>query len=122
MYHGIQTVGCQPGIHGGGEGIDARRQQVGEERADDVEGQVEDQQHDAEENGEGQVLVGDDAVDGLAAGPLSGLPAFDHRLGADAFNEVVPHIRQGGVAVHAVLGFHLLNAVLNELQLVLIQL
>ena len=122
MYHGVQAVSRQPGVHSGGEGVDARRQQVGEERADDVEGQVEDQQHDAEENGQGQVLVGDDPVNGLAAGTLLGLPALYHRLGADVFDEVVAHIRQGGVAVHAVLGFHLLNAVLNELQLVLIQL
>ena len=35
--------------------------------------------------------------------------------------KVVAHIRQGGVAVHAALVLHLLDAVLNELQLVLVQ-
>ena len=97
-------------------------QQVGKERSDDVEGQVENRQHDAEEDGQGQVFAGDDPVDGFAALPLPGLPALDHCAGTDLLNEVIAHIRQSGVAVHAAFRLHLLNAVLDQLFFVLVQL
>ena len=121
MYHRVRAVGGQGTVHGNGESVDACGQQVGEDCSNHVESQIENGQHDAEEDGQGQVFVGDDPVDGLAAPALPGFPAFHYRTGADLFDEVVTHIRQGGVTVHAMFCFHLLNAVLNEFQLVLIQ-
>ena len=52
------------------------------------------------------------------------LPAFaalDHRGGHHVFDEAVPHIRQGGIAVQAGLRLHLDDAVLQQLPLILVQ-
>ena len=52
------------------------------------------------------------------------LPAFvalDHRGVHHIFNEGVPHVRQGGVAVQARFRLHLDDAVLQQLPLVLVQ-
>ena len=121
MDHGVQSIGGEAAVHRRGEGIDPRGQQIRQEGADDFKGQEEDAQHDGEEQRQGQVFVGHHPIDGLAAGPLPGLPALHHRAGADGFDEGVAHIRQCGIAVHAALVLHLLDAVLNELQLVLVQ-
>ena len=119
--HRVEPVGGETAVRGHGEGVDPGGQQVRQKGADDVEGQEEDAQHDGEEQRQGEILVGDHPVDGIAALPLPALTALDHRAGADALDEVVAHIRQGGVAVHAALILHLPDAVLDQLQLVLVQ-
>ena len=115
MDHRVDAVGRQPRVHRSGEGVDAHGQQVGEEITDDAEGQPEDGQHDAQEDGDGPVLAGQDAVDAHAADVLPALVALDYAVVAHALDEHIAHIRQGGIAVHAVLVLHLQNAVLYQL-------
>ena len=120
--HRVQAVGRESGVNDDRQSVDTSGQQVGEEGAEDIESQIEDGQHDTKENRQGQVLVGNDPVDGLAPLALSGRPAFHHGGIAYPLNEVVAHVGQSGVAVHATFGLHLCDTVLQKLQFVLVQL
>ncbi len=53
---------------------------------------------------------------------LPALPAFDHRAFTYFFDKRIAHIRKRSVSVHAVILFHLHDAVLHQLQLILRQL
>ena len=122
MYHRVDAVSRQPPVHQTADGVDPQTQPVGEGRADHVEGQVEDQKHDPQEHRNGRVLAGEDPVHLYRAAVLLALMAFHHRLFHHALNKAVSHVRQRGVSVQPRLTFHLYDAVLQQLLLVLVQL
>ena len=121
MHHGVDAVGGQRRVHPGGDIVDARGQQVAEPLADDVERQIEDQEHHAEKHRQRCVFAGQHLVPRHAALVLLALMALDHSVGGDLLDERIPHIRQRGVAVQSVLRLHLHDAVLQQLPLVLVQ-
>ena len=121
MYHRVDAVGGQRAVHAGGHIVDAPRQQVAESLPDHVERQPEDQQHHAEEHRQRRVFAGQHLVPRHAALVLPALVALHHRVGGDALDERISHVRQRRVAIQTVLRLHLHDAVLQQLPLVLIQ-
>ena len=121
MDHRVEAVGGKGGVHPLLQPADGPRQQVGQHRAEHVEGQKEDGQHHGDEDGDGGVFSGEHPVHLHAALVLPALTAADHRFPADPLDKIIAHIRQGGVAVHAVLLLHLEDGMLHQLQLVLVQ-
>ena len=117
----IHMDGGEPGVRRRGQSVDARRQQILEPGAHHVEGEIEHQDHDAQKAGDGGVFSGEHLVNAFAAQPLPALTGLDHRLFAQALDEFKAHIGDGGAAVQAPLGLHLLDDVLQQLQLVLVQ-
>ena len=120
MDHGVHAVGGQAAVGQRAELIDAERQQILQARADDVEGQPEDQQHDADEERQRGIFVCEHPVDPDAADVLAALAALDDGLAAQALDVIIAHGRDGRVAVEAALVLHLDDAVLEQLQLVLV--
>ena len=94
---------------------DAGVQQIGEEAADDVEGQVEHGQHDEDEHRDGRVFAGQDAVGLDAAGVLMALVRAHDGLAANLFDEGEAHIRDGGGAIQPALLLHLHDDVFEHL-------
>ena len=90
-------------------------------RSCDVEGEVEYGGHDEYEAGDGRILAGEDAVDAFTAGPLLALFWADDRGLADLLDEVEAHVGHGGAAIHAALGLHLDDDVLQHVPLVVIE-
>ena len=121
MYHGIEAVGRERAIDQRGQRVDAHGEQVAQEFADDVERQIEDQKHDPEENGDGRVFAGQDAVELAAAQMLAALARLDDGLLHGVFNKAVAHIRQRGVPVKAALLLHLHDGVLDQLQFIRVE-
>ena len=103
------------------QAADTQRQQVLQARADHVERQPEDQQHDADKDRQGCIFVRQHAVDAHTAQMLAALAALDHGFGAQALDVVIAHGGNGGIAVQLALVLHLDDAVLDHLQLVLIE-
>ena len=121
MHHGVDAVGGQPGVHKLTQPADAQRQQVLKRRADHVKGQPEDQQHHADENGNGKIFVRQDAVDAHAAQVLLAFLTFYDGFRAEALNIIVAHGGNGRVAVEFSLVLHLYDAVLQHFPFVLVQ-
>ena len=121
MGHGVDAVGREGPVGKVRHGVDAQVQQRGEGRADDIEGQVEDQQHHAEEHRQGGMPPRKDAVRRQGALVLPALMALHHGVPDHALDELVAHVGQGRVPVQASLRLHLHDAVLQQLLLVLVQ-
>ena len=121
MYHGVDAVGRERGVHDAGQRVDAELQQVGQPLADDVEREIKREEHHDEERRQGGILAREDAVDLHGARVLFALVALDHGGRHDALDERVAHVRKGRVAVEPGLVFHLHDAVLEQLQLVFIE-
>ena len=121
MDHGVDAVGgeglvgkdCQP-VHGVGH-------QVGKERPYHVKGQEKDCAHNGNEYRNGENSVGQHPVNGNAAPVLLAFLGLGDAGSADFFNEVVAHVRQGGVPVHAGIVLHFNNGVLDQFFFILAQ-
>ena len=113
--------GGQPAVRRCGQIVDARCQQILKPGPHHIEGEIEYQNHDPQKAGDGGVFSGEHPVDALAAQPLSALLGLDHRLLAQALDERKAHVGDGGAAVQTPLGLHLLDDVLQQIQLILIQ-
>ena len=122
MDHRIDAVGRQRPVCQGGQGVDPHVHPVGQPLANDVEGQVEGQQHHCQKGGDGGVPAGEDPVDLHRAGVFPALMALHHGGAHHIFNKAVPHIRQCGVAVQTGLCLHLDDTVFQQFLFVFIQL
>ena len=122
MNDGVDAVSGQAGVHKLAQFADAQRQQILQRGAENVEGQPEDQEHHADENGNGKVFVRQDAVEAHAAQMLLAFLTFNDGFRAKALNIIVAHGGDRGVSVQLALCFHFYDAVLQHFQLVLIQL
>ena len=118
MDHGVGAKGGEPGV-------DARRDpghellhEALQPRAQDAEGEPEDQAHDEHESGDGGIATGEHAVDAGAAGVLAALVGLDHAAAADLADEREAHVGQGGEAVGPGLLLHLADDVLDAVELV----
>ena len=121
MYHGINAVGRQTGIHKDTQLADTQRQQILKRRTDDVEGQPENQQHHADENGNRQILVCQHAVNAHAAQMLAAFLTLDDGFRTELFDVIITHGGNRGIAVKAALILHFHDAVLDHFQLVPVQ-
>ena len=120
MYHRVQPIGGQAPVHPDGKAVDGHGKHVLQERAHHIEGQPKDQEHDTHKDRDGGIFVGQHPVDADGAEMLAALSAFDHGLVAQLFDVFIAHGGDGGVAVQAALLLHLNDAVLQQLQLVLV--
>ena len=118
MNHRIDAVGGQAAVHGLGQGIDAKRQQVAEPGADQPKGEPENQQHNRQEDRNRENFVGQKLIDLNAAAVLPGFPVFHYGAGAQLINELVTHIRQGRLPVGAQLLLHFLYDMAHHVDLV----
>ena len=101
--------------------INSHLKQILQGSTDDVEGEVEHQQHNENKARDGRVFTSENPVNFLRSNPSSALlRLYDRRL-ADTLDEVVLHIGNGGRAVHTALLFHLHNDVLDHVFLILLQ-
>ena len=121
MHDGVDAVGRERRVHDAGQRVDAELQQVGQPLADDVEGEIKREQHDEQKRRHGGIFAREDAVDLHRARVLLALVALDHGGGHNALDERIAHIGQRRVAVKAGLVFHLHDAVLEQLALVLVE-
>ena len=122
VHHGVNAIGGQPLVNQAGQRIDAQPQIIGQTLADDVEGKIKGQQHHAQEGGNGSIATRKNPVDAHGARMLLAFMAFYHGSSHHTLNEGIAHIGQGGVAIQSCFVFHLHDAVLQQLLLVLIQL
>ena len=122
MDHRIDAVGRQCPVRQSGQGVDPHVHPVGQPLANDVEGQVEGQQHHCQKGGDGGVPAGEDPVELHGAGVFPALMALHHGGAHHIFNKAVPHIRQCGVAVQTGLCLHLDDTVFQQFLFVFIQL
>ena len=99
MDHRVDAVGGERRVGQAGERIDAQRQQVGQPRPDDPEGQPEHQPHDADEAGQGGVFAGEDLVNSHAPLVLPALAGAHHGALTELFNKGKAHIGQRGLPV-----------------------
>ena len=120
MYHRVEPIGSQAPVDPGGEAVDGRGKHVLQEGADHVEGQPEDQEHNAHEDRDGGVFVGQHPVNADGTEMLAALSAFDHGFVTQFFDVFIAHGGNGGVAVQTALLLHLDDAVLQQLQLILV--
>ena len=103
------------------EDIDACFEQTLKERSDQEEGQIEDQRHDADEDGDAGVFSGQDLIDLLTADVFLTLVRFYDAGVTDFLNEIKAHVRDGGAVVHAALLLHLKDDVGEHFLLVRIE-
>ena len=122
MYHRVQAVVCERSVHRRCKRVNAHGEHVAQKAADDVERQIEDEQHDAEEDRDGGKFAGENLVHLHAAQMLLAFARLDHGLRNQLFDEAVAHVGQRRVAVKSPLDLHLHNGVLDELELVLVEL
>ena len=101
--------------------VDPHGKQVRQKRADHFKREIKHQQHNADKDWQGEYAVGKDVIDGARTFPLAALLGFFHRFGADRFDEGIPHVGNGGVAVEPRFALHFHDAVLTQLQLVLVE-
>ena len=73
VQRGVHARRGEPAVRRGLERLDAGCQQILQPGADDAEGEIEHQRHDADEDGQRGVFPGEDAVDALAALVLAAL-------------------------------------------------
>ena len=109
-------------VHKDGQVLDPDLQQALQTCADDAEGEVEHQRHDAHKGRDGRVFAGQELVDPAAAHLLLALMRLHHGLIHQLVDEVEPHIRNGGGTVQPALLLHLHDDVLDHLFFVLVQL
>ena len=121
MYHGVDAVGRERGVHDAGQRVDAELQQVGQPLADDVEREIKREEHHDEKHRQGGIFACEDAIDLHGARVLLALVALDHGSSHDALDERVAHVRERRVAVEPGLVFHLHDAVLKQLPLVFVE-
>ena len=121
MHDGVDAVGRERRVHDAGQRVDAKLQQVGQPLADNVEGEIKREQHDEQKCRHGGIFAREDTVDLHRARVLLALMALDHGGGHNALDERIAHIGQRRVAVEAGLVFHLHDAVLEQLALVLVE-
>ena len=122
MYHRVDVVGRQSPISQHGQPVHGVFHHIGQEGPHHIEGQEENQAHDGNEQRDGQVAIGEYPVDFHTAPVLLTFGGLFHAAGAHAVDEIVPHIRQGGVPVQTGVCLHFDDGVLDELFLVLAQL
>ena len=77
MYHRVHAIGREAMVDHRAQAADAQRQQVLQARADHVERQPEDQQHDADKDRQGCIFVRQYAVNAHAAQMLAALAAHN---------------------------------------------
>ena len=79
MYHRIDLIGSQSLVYKKGEAIDPALQPVGQTLTNNIEGEIENQQHDKQKRRNGCVATGENSVDLHGAGVLPTFMAFHHR-------------------------------------------
>ena len=121
MHDLVQPEVRQCAIHHIRKLPDAKHKEALQRRADDIEGQPEDQQNDPEEDGDGGILAGEHAVDGDRTAMLAALAAFDDRRRHHALDKGIAHVGKGGVAVESGLRLKLHQAMLNQFPLVFVK-
>ena len=121
MDDGVQPVGRQRPVDDDGQGVNAGGQQIAQRLPDDVERQIEDQQHHADEDRDGRIFARQDPVGPDRAQPLLTLVRLDDTGFDQRFDEGVAHIGDGRVAVKPALELHLDDRVLDELLFILVQ-
>ena len=79
MYHRIDLIGSQSLVYKKGKAIDSALQPVGQTLTNNIEGEIENQQHDKQKRRNGCVATGENSVDLHGAGVLPTFMAFHHR-------------------------------------------
>ena len=118
---GIHRLSREPCIDPRSHLIDAVRQSVLQESADDIKGKEEDQSHDEDEDRDGGVLPREDAVDLLAARMLFAFLGLHHRPFTETADKEEAHICHRSRAVKAALFFKLRENVPQKLFLIGLQ-
>ena len=121
MDDGVQPVGRQRPVDDDGQGVNAGGQQIAQRLPDDVERQIEDQQHHADEDRDGRIFARQDPVGPDRAQPLLTLVRLDDTGFDQRLDEGVAHVGDGRVAVKPALELHLDDRVLDELLFILVQ-
>ena len=79
VYHRIDLIGSQSLVYKKGKAIDPALQPVGQTLTNNIEGEIENQQHDKQKRRNGCVATGENSVDLHGAGVLPTFMAFHHR-------------------------------------------
>ena len=103
------------------QAVDARRQQILQEGADEAECEIEHQRHDGDEHGQRRPFARQDLVDLLAAQMLAAFLGLGDAALAHLLDVGEAHVRHGSAAVQIPLAFHLQHDVLQHFLLVLVQ-
>ena len=106
----------------GGKAVNPCAEQILQRRTDDREGQPEDDDHNQQEDRDAQVFVGEQPVDLFRAQLFAGFLMFDHTLCAQALDVGIAHICQCGFAVGAKVLLHLLDDVVDDVDVAGVQL
>ena len=122
MYDWVNAIRCQPVIHKNRQAVNTVSKQIIQYRADYVEGQGKNCRHNPHKQRDGKDPVGQHTVNCHAAAMFFTFLGFLQASVADTFNEIIPHICQGCIAVHTGFCFHLHNGVFDQLLLVFTQL
>ena len=121
MYHRVNAISRQRLIHHCRYPINACRQKVTQKCPEYVKGQIKHQKHHNNENRNRKVFIRQHTVDFYTPQMLLALLRLNHRCGTDLLDEIIPHVCQSGISIHAMLLLHLDDAVLNQLQFILVK-
>ena len=117
----IDARGGHCGIRRLAQSPDPCRQQILQEGADDIEGQIKDTAHDRYKYRNGRIFTGQDPVDPLAAQMFPALVRLHNTGLADLLDKGKPHVRHGRAPVQSALLFHLEDDMLQHFQFILVQ-
>ena len=121
MYYRIDAIVRQSCVYHCCDCIDTCRQHITEECTDDIECQIENQEHHTNEDGDGKEFVSQYAVDTHTSHMFLTFLRLDNCFATYRFNKVITHIRQSCVSVHIMFFFHLDDTVFQQFQFVLVQ-
>ena len=121
VKHLVHAGGSQCAVHDAGQGFNPHCEKILKPGADHIEGQVKDQSHHADENGNRGIFARQDLVDLPASRMLAVFTRFFDTGIADLCNKGKPHIGDGCTAVQPALFFHLERDVFQRFPLVVVQ-